>query len=221
MTEEGFKASWRCPACGRENRATAALCSFCLAARPGTAGIADEPRPAVPLPEERDDDSPPRPPTAPSGMPLPMWIGVFIIVTCVLLIPFFGTGLALLVALTPALIRIFRAGTESSANPLVRPTWDRRWGCSGPVAVVGVTLLTVVSSLITLVAVCLPPTFAAAMENRPWAGSEFPVWVGWAVGVPAGILAAGGVGYGVVRLLFREEKRKGGPWEPPGGDDGP
>jgi hypothetical protein len=214
MSDEGIKSTWRCPACGRENPATASRCSLCLAARPGAADIVAEPSPVRGPSAETDEDNPRPPPSAPARSSVRWLTGAFIVGACGLLIPVFGSGLALLVALVPALIRLFRADCQPTANPLVRPADQIDWGWGSVAAAIAAASLVFISSLITFMIVFTLCTRGAIYDStgRRDHSAELLDWVG---GVTMGVLAAGGVGYGLVRLMFRREKRRDKPWEPP------
>lgn len=214
MSDEGIKSTWRCPACGRENPATAVRCSLCLAARSGATGIVAEPGPQCIPSAETDDDYPqPRPPTL-SRWPPRKLTGAFIIVACALFIPLFGAGLALLVALTPALVRLFRDDAQPAVNPLGRPADTIDWGCGSLTAATTVAILVVISSLITFMAVCVPGAMFGSMSNT-YHTDLAAWWLGWGGGVTLGVLAAGGVGYGLVRYWLRKEGGQSESAEPP------
>ena len=143
-------------------------------------------------------------------------MGVFILIACGLLIPLYGVGVALFVALIPALIRILRARSPSSDDPVARLADSTSWSCAQLVAALGLTFLIVVSAFIAFVAVCLPVGGYAVTGLGP-EGMPVQVMV-WLAGLVGGLLLAAAIAYGIVRLFFRSEKRQGEPWEQPGAD---
>ena len=225
MSTEGIQSTWRCPECGRENRVADVRCWLCFAPRPGAAAVADRPPPLCrPLGDDRDDDYPQLPRTASLFQRrLPIATAVLIILlmlaTLALMVLVFDPlgnavefvvtallGLAVLLILTPALVRLFRVGRARAAEP---PPESRNLALQNFRVIIAaplIAMLVVGSAFITFVAVCAPVTMTGyvgmgEMGHSGWSCSRYCRRLG--VRPPP----ACGVGYLVVFLFFRPTPR--------------
>ena len=147
-----------------------------------------------------DADLPPLPWDKPTLSRTPLYTGIILVSLCVLLgLVTYGFGLLLLLPLTPALVRLFRASTESGSAV------D---GCISLVAAIGVALLVAVSFTITFVAFCAPIGFIAFVQSfenpNPPTSATFIALAAWGLG----LLAAGFVAYWLVRRFWPRGGRR-------------
>jgi hypothetical protein len=213
MSEEGIKSSWVCPVCGRESRPLEPRCWFCAAPRPGATEVAAAAGPLRRLHVEPDEDYP-RP--SPLYWKLPNLTARMIVAACLPLGLAYGVGFAVLIALAPALRRLFRISRERlSEITIPPPTATRAQSIATIFAAIGTAALVVVSSLITFVAVC-GPTGAYAMLGMQDEPDPVRAAV-WLAGLGGGMAAAGGLGYGIIAMLFCRKKDEGDapPWRRP------
>ena len=181
-------------------------CWFCSTPRPGATEIAATPWPArrsvAPI---YDEDHPSLVGMTDFQRRLPGLTLGWIVSVCLLLILFYGVGLALLVVSAPALYRLYGVVGERSPSPLLREHETAWQTCALVFAAIGIVLLVVVSSLITLW-VCAP-TGAYALIVLDGKGFALEALV-WMIGLLVGMAAAGGLGYGIVYALFPRKKRE-------------
>lgn len=134
-----------------------------------------------------------------------------LVVLCLLLTTFYGVGIALLVALAPAIDHIVRVSRERY-RPGQPPVSETAWQAfAWPLAASGVAFLVALASLITFGAVCFPTGVYAVLGLSPLA-LQVTVWL---LGLAGGMLAAGAVAYGLARLFFRRARPERPPWIPP------
>jgi hypothetical protein len=203
MSDEGATGAWRCRECGRENRLWETHCWYCSAPRQGGTDITTTP-PAPPRPApERDEDYPERRWLSPFHWRLPSLTGDMIIFLCGVLSLAFGIGLALLLGLLPALIRLYRVGRERRAELGVLPFLAVTRGFAVTAAASGIAFLVVVSSLITFAGVCYPTGVYAVFNLGSAPVLQAIVWLG---GLLGGMVLAGSLAYGIVRAFFRRQR---------------
>ncbi|HVS36904.1 MAG TPA: hypothetical protein VMS17_15195 [Gemmataceae bacterium] len=130
------------------------------------------------------------------------------VIACGVLLFAYGLGLGLALVLLPSMLYLYRLHREEPPETAaVTRNPDLGW------AAVAIAGLVIFSSVITFVGVCAP-TGAYAISGLAQEGNLVQTLV-WVSGLIGGLLAAGGVSYGLIRLLFRRGSRRDEPWEPP------